>query len=137
MVKSEIIVKRLSKLDEYVRLLEHLREHSKDAIVNDPYVYGNVERYLQLAIQTVIDIGNHLLAEKKAREVNEYRDVLEKLGAEGIIPSQLAAKIAPMAGLRNILVHDYLDIDREKLYDLLRTHLDDFKEFGRHIAKLL
>ena len=49
----------------------------------------------------------------------------------------VAAKIAPMAGLRNILVHDYLDIDREKLYDLLRTHLDDFKEFGRHIAKLL
>lgn len=137
MVKNEIIVNRLNKLDEYVQLLERLREHPKNAVVSDPFVYGNVERYLQLAIQTVIDIGNHILAQRRIREINEYRDVLVQLGEEGIIPAGLAAKIAPMAGLRNILVHDYLELDRGKLYDFLQNHLKDFKDLARYIAKSL
>lgn len=137
MVKKEIIVSRLNKLQEYVLLLERLREYPREAIVSDPLVYGNVERYLQLAIQTVIDISNHILAERKIRGISEYRDLLERLGTEGIISTELADKIAPMAGLRNILVHEYLDVDRERLYSILHEHLGDFKEFGRQVARML
>ena len=137
MVSQESITRRLQKLEEYISLLERLREHPKKAILSDPFVYGNVERYLQLAIQTVIDISNYILAEKKVRGINEYRDALERLGAEGIIPEKLASRIVPMAGLRNILVHEYLDVDREKLYDILHHHLSDLKEFAKHISKVL
>ena len=34
-----------------------------------------------------------------------------------------------MVGLRNLLVHEYIEIDEEKLYQFL-DHLDDFMQFG-------
>ncbi len=111
MDRKEIILPRLGKLEDYVRLLERLREYPKDSILKDPFVYGNLERYLQLAIQTVLDISNHILAERKVRGISEYRDLLERLGSEGVISVELAARIIPMAGLRNILIHQYLDLD--------------------------
>jgi len=47
----------------------------------------------------------------------------------------LADKISPLAGLRNILVHDYLDIDLEKIHSLLTNNLSDFTQFAREISK--
>lgn len=50
MFDREVVQKRLEKLDEYVQLLERLSAEPKDKFVSDPLVYGNVERYLHLAI---------------------------------------------------------------------------------------
>jgi uncharacterized protein YutE (UPF0331/DUF86 family) len=60
-----LIAKRLSKLREYVSLLRILRNHPQEDFINDPFVIGNVERYLQLAIQAVLDICNHIVADDR------------------------------------------------------------------------
>lgn len=137
MVKPDLIQRRLKKLDEYIRILEKLRVNSKESFLNDPFIYGNVERYLQLAIQAVIDVCNHILADRNINGVVEYRDMIERMGKENFLPEDYAKRIASMAGLRNILVYEYLEIDRDRLYNILQTQLNDFKEFGKHIVKLL
>lgn len=43
MVRAESIIARLQKLEEYIRLLERLREYPKSALLEDPLVYGNWE----------------------------------------------------------------------------------------------
>ena len=137
MLNKELVVKRLSKLREYVVLLEVLRKRPRKDFFNDPFVYGNVGRYLQLSIQCVIDICNHFLAAKDARGIDGYREIILLAGKAKTIPDKLAKKIASMAGLRNILVYDYLDIDRAKLYEIVQKNLGDFKKFAVCIAKSL
>ena len=137
LVDALVVTKRLNKLREYIGFLNEIRLKSRDQFVTDPFVYGNGERYLQLAIQVILDIGNHILADRKLKEPEEYRDVMKILGEEGLLPQGLVEKLLPLVGLRNILVHDYLDIDRDKLYDALRQQLVDFEEFALHIRKLL
>jgi uncharacterized protein YutE (UPF0331/DUF86 family) len=132
-----IVSKRLAKLREYVELLKKLREVPKKRFVSDPFTYGNAERYTQLAIQVVLDIGNHVIADDKLGEVSEYRDVMKILGEAGYLPASLVERLLPLVGLRNILVHDYIEVDRAKLYQALQTGLKDFEEFGKHVAKLL
>ena len=137
MVDQLVVSRRLQKLRQYVELLRQLRRESRSRFISDPFVHGNAERYLQLAIQTVLDIGNHIVADRKLKEPQEYRDIIRTLGQEGLLSNELAERLVPLVGLRNILVHDYLEIDREKLYDALHNELDDFEEFATHIAKLL
>lgn len=55
----------------------------------------------------------------------------------GFLPIDLAQRLMPMAGLRNILVHDYLDLDRGKIYDLLQDCLEDFEQFATQISRKL
>jgi len=137
LVNKLIIQKRLRKLSEYVKLLKLLQKEKKEKFINDPFVYGNVERYLQLAIQSVIDISNHILSEHNINGISDYRDVIEKMGQEKFLPLEFAKHIAPMAGLRNILVHEYIEVEREKLYEILENYINDFNEFGKYITKML
>ena len=56
------------------------------------------------------------------------------MGKHGVIPKDFASKIEGMAGFRNILVHDYLEIDPRKVYQNLLNALKDFDEFARYIV---
>jgi len=46
-------------------------------------------------------------------------------------------RIKAMAGLRNILIHEYLRVDVPKLYGYLRNRLGDFTEFMSYTQKYL
>lgn len=137
MTDPVLIAKRLAKLREYVSLLRILRNHPLEDFIKDPFVIGNVERYLQLAIQTILDICNHIVADDKLGPVEEYRDAIRLLGEGGYLDSNLVQRLIPMAGLRNILVHDYLDVDRGRIYTLLQDRLEDFERFATQIGRRL
>ena len=57
MVRAEVVRKRLNKLDEYRLALHGMQKYSFEAFVRNPEYYGSSERFLQLAIDTKIDIG--------------------------------------------------------------------------------
>jgi len=42
-----------------------------------------------------------------------------------------------MIGFRNVLVHDYLDIDREIVYTVLQEDLSDLNQLKRLFAQFL
>lgn len=42
-----------------------------------------------------------------------------------------------MVRFRNILVHNYLDVDSTLVYEHLTHRLDDFEEFARAILKFV
>lgn len=64
MVDRYAVTARLAKVREYVALLKRIRGAATEAaFVKDPLVYGNAERYLQLAIQAVVDISHHVVAD--------------------------------------------------------------------------
>jgi uncharacterized protein YutE (UPF0331/DUF86 family) len=132
-----IVAKRLGRLREYVALLRKLRCRSREEFIQDPFVIGNVERYLQLAIQVVLDISNHIVADNRLGGVEEYRDAIRLLGENGYVEPDLAQRLMPMAGLRNVLVHDYLDVDRDRIYTFVQDRLEDFEAFAVQIGRLL
>lgn len=82
-------------------------------------------------------MGNHLIASLALAAPRDYHDVIVKLGEHGIIPRDFAAQIAPMAGFRNILVHEYLAVDLAEVYRILRERLDDFRLFAAHVERFL
>lgn len=134
MFDADLVQTKLEKLQQYVALLEKLSKQPMESFVSDAFVRGNVERYLQLSIQACLDIGNHLLASNSTISPEAYRDIFIYLGEKNIIPQELAEKIAPLAGLRNILVHDYMEVDITRLFSFLKNDLTDFKRFAEHIS---
>ena len=138
MVDRYIVQARIAKIQEYLALLRRIAKQAEQArFLKDPFIYGNAERYLQLAIQCVIDISNHAVADLKLRLPADNAELFELLAANRIITAALARKLTAMAGFRNILVHEYLEIDRRRVYSVLKNDLADFEKFIRAISKLL
>ena len=133
MVKREVVLTRISKLNQYIKFLYRIKEYSKSEYLNDPMIYGSTERFLHLAIECVIDIANHIIADMRYRKPDSNREIFEILFENKIINSNLKINLCNMAGFRNILVHDYIKLDREIVFDIIKNNLKDIEDF-RDIA---
>ncbi len=137
MVRAEVIRKRLNSLDDYLNILRRLQQYSAEEFLSDPERYGSAERFLQLAIESITDMGSHVIAEEDLGMVNWYSDIPTILAERGYISPGLKEKWIRMLGFRNILVHEYLEIDRRIVYEVLQHGLEDLETLGRFFACFL
>ena len=93
-----------------------------------------IERNLEVAAQAVIDIANRIISIELLEKPRDYYEAIIRLGEAEIVPLDFAQKLAPIAGFRNILVHDYMDINWDEVYNNLQQ-LDDLSQFMNHIRK--
>lgn len=133
MVRREVVIFRIDKLKEYLRYLEDVKEYSREEYIKNPLIYGSTERFLHLTIECVMDIANHLISDLRFRKPESNRDVFDILYENDIIDKKLKENLCNMASFRNILVHDYLKLDREIVYDIVLNNLDDIITFANII----
>jgi uncharacterized protein YutE (UPF0331/DUF86 family) len=126
---------RLERLEELLLQLDGFRARGRSAYDGDPEVKLATQHGLQLAIQICIDIAAYLVAASGRSGPDRYQDLFADLRIDGL-DDHLAARLGQAAGLRNILVHDYLDIDDEVVWGAL-DHLEDLREFAAFVVQRL
>jgi len=65
------------------------------------------------------------------------QELFDVLAARKVLPKPLSKRLISMAGFRNVLVHEYLEIDRRRVWRVLNDELGDFEKFIRAVSKLL
>ena len=71
---------------------------------------------MQLIVECATDINNMLLKINGQKGSSDYFNSFLDIAELNIIPVEFALQIAPSTGLRNILVHEYEEIDDEIVY---------------------
>lgn len=136
MVSPEVVRRRLRLLEKYVQRLGQLRAQTKiDAFISDEDVQAIAERYLQLAIESLLDIGQHIIASAGWEPAEDYAGVFETLREHGVLSDELYLRVRGMAGFRNLLVHGYADLDQRQVFQILRDHLDDLQDVAQVFQK--
>ena len=136
MTPGETIKARLQRLEGYLQLLEELQAEPRSTLLGDPIRRGALERYLQLAIEALLDIGNHLLAEQGLARPETYADVFRLLSEAGLLSESLLEESVGMAGFRNLLVHDYMRLEPARLGEILDTRLEVMRRLTETFARL-
>lgn len=137
MVDEAVVRDRLGTLRTNTRRLEGIVEAGRDRFVRDEDLFLKAERCLQLCLQAILDIGTHILAAETLDRPAGYEDVIPALGRAEMLAPGLVERLAGAAGLRNILVHDYLRIDLGLLFDHLTSGLGDFADFAAAVEQRL
>ncbi|MDP2626969.1 MAG: DUF86 domain-containing protein [Candidatus Rokubacteria bacterium] len=91
------------------------------------------ERILQEAIEAALDINAHLIAEDGGEIPEDYYGGFVRIGRMGIVGVGLADSLAPSAGLRNRLVHEYEALDDAKVLRAIRTALEVYPRYVQAI----
>lgn len=136
LVDVELVELKLRELDRYLAQLKKHQGVTASELSKDLDKAWTIEHGLQLSIQVVLDIGNHVLA-AEGTTVNEYAHIFSELARLKVIPEEYAQSVKGMAGFRNLLVHEYATIDMVKLTDVLNNNLEDFSLFASYIADYL
>jgi len=136
-LRPEAIHERIAKLEEVISRLESIRDIERDTFKGDFRNMWLAERGLELGAQAILDIGNHILAGHFGESAREYEEILGRLGARQVLPPELTARLRGLGGFRNILVHGYLTIDPDKVFDALQRSERDFTDFQAEILDWL
>lgn len=124
-----MVLRKLSAIDEYLQQIREFSGVSVDEYKSDWKSQRIVERTLQMLIETCADIANHIISDRNMRIPTSYSDTFKVLLENSVIDENLFAVMERMAKFRNIVVHQYEEVDAEIVIMILRKHLDDFVRF--------
>jgi uncharacterized protein YutE (UPF0331/DUF86 family) len=95
---NDEIATKLEQLREYITILKGYQHHQIEDLQTDHTLKGAVERYLEIALESTIDIGEMIISRENLKRPESYQDVFLILGEHGILPKNFAIKYAPYSG---------------------------------------
>lgn len=135
-IEAEIIKRKLAVIVENLKALEPIKNMKRREYEKDLYKRKATERLLQELIEAALDINIHIIVGTGNPVPDDYYESFIKAGELKIISSDLAEKLAPSAGLRNRLVHEYDMLDHsmvlkavgmaEELYPKYVKEINDY-----------
>ena len=138
MVNREVLLRRIEKAKEYLDFLFRIKDNCNlDEFKQNPMVYGSSERFLHLCIEAILDIGTHIISYENLGKIDFYSDVPKLLNQHGYLNKDLTDIFITIIGFRNILVHEYLEIDLDIVYKVMQDNLNDLEKILKEMAKLL
>lgn len=133
LLDKQLIDAKLMKLDEYQRELDELFRSSIADIKRESTKRHTAERLTQLIVDAMIDINIHLIRQGDLPPSDDLKGTFVTLGEHGVLDKAFAEKLAPVVGIRNILVHQYEDIDLDLFLQTLARERGDFPRYAQTI----
>ncbi len=127
--RKESILERLKKLEGVLENLEDQPVNDLEQYSSDLDLQWIVERGLEVASSIIFDLGNHILAGYYKVSVDEYEQILKQLAAKKVISNDLDEELRGLGGFRNILVHNYLNIDHKIVFNHYQKAQTVFPQF--------
>jgi uncharacterized protein YutE (UPF0331/DUF86 family) len=137
MFENETILRLVSQLQNALGRLELLQKISQKNFMKDPDKIGSCKYQFIVAIESCIDICNHIIARNGYRVPEDYGDTFKVMAEAGVIDEAFSTELRNMAKFRNRLVHLYWEVNDEQVYDILQTRLKDFKKLIKAMCVFL
>ena len=139
MLDANLIQRKIKLIQEDLSSLDDIGKYAFDEIVKDLVKFNAVERFLEKIIMRAIDINQHIVAEmgKGDEKIRGYEDTFYILADLDVYDKKFAEKIAPSAGLRNRLVHEYNDTQKEIIYASVGEAIEQYAKYCKYILEFL
>ena len=138
-IDIHFIRRKIKLIQEDLSELDRLAHYSFDEISRDHIKFLAVERLIEKIIMRAIDINQHMIAElgRGDERVRGYEDTFYVLSQLGIYGEEFAKQIAPSAGLRNRLVHEYNNTRQDLIYKSVSEAVGQYVEYCDSILKFI
>lgn len=131
MTHADLVLKKLVRIETCVQELRTLAK--PEAMKSDIKEQRFVEHTLQIAIEAALDIASHIVSDERLGEPETSHALFDLLAKNGWVPAEMLGTLHSMVGLRNIVVHEYDEVDLAILADVLANHLGDLLTFAAAI----
>jgi len=129
----------LNKKESIERCVQQIRRYyampSELPFEKDHLKQDAIAANLQRAAEQTIDLANHVIRKGKLGLPKESKESFEILARATVIPQELADKLKGMVGFRNIMVHQYQEMDIKIMVDVIEHRLDDLVVFTTHVME--
>ncbi len=133
MVDNVRISKLLERLNANIRHLETESKSSETRSADAIWLPG-IKYLFVVAIEDCVDVALHICATEALGTVRDNGHAFQVLAECKVISSELGLSLRKAVGFRNILVHEYVDVEDHIVTERL-ADLSDLREFSEVIAR--
>ena len=139
MLDYNFLQRKIKLIQEDLSKLEELSQYSFEDIAGDFIKLSAVERMLERIIMRAIDINQHIISEigKGDEPIRGYEDTFYALVRLDVYDDEFAKQIAPSAGLRNRLVHDYNHTEEKIIYESVKDAIRQYALYCNAVLTFL
>ncbi len=131
------------RLDYLLHTSSHIKSflerHERNALLEDFEAWHALKSMVQDSIQYMIDVCAHVFSSKDLGIASSYREYVEKLAGRGYMDAVLAEDLKVAIMIRNRLIHRYLMVKLEELWDfafkLTSELVQRFKKWALDVVK--
>lgn len=130
------LVERLAELRRHLDHLRDLTPRTPDgaALRRDLSLHNDVVFSLLMVAQLVIDVAGELSARRGDR-FEDYTEAIRNLSRDDMFPADLVAELERLPGFRNVVIHEYVALDLDRVVDALQR-LDPIERFAEIVRVL-
>lgn len=136
-VSRDVVVERLARLRSLLDEMRGIGVPTPAQLQSDHVTRYALERLVTLIVDAATALNSHVTARQLDRVATTYAETFDLAADAGVIDDELASRIRDSAKLRNLLVHDYANIDYDILAAALRRVLDDYHLYVQQVARWL
>jgi uncharacterized protein YutE (UPF0331/DUF86 family) len=128
------IGEKIKEIEQFLIELEDILPHDYDRY--DLKTKAACERYFEKIVEASVDLAFLIIKEHRFAMPEGYSQAFEILWSEGVISQQLCRRLQMAKGMRNIISHQYGNVDDLLVYHAITDELIlDIEEFLKYIIK--
>jgi uncharacterized protein YutE (UPF0331/DUF86 family) len=136
-VVDERRVRRLLlHMEESTVALEQLATADRAELGSDPVRLAGLKYFLVVSIEGCLQVSHHLCVSEGWGAPTDNADAVDRLGRHGALAADTAKRLRLAVGLRNVLVHQYVDVDDDRVLASL-DDVGDLRAFVNQVATWL
>ncbi len=135
-IDADVVEARLHDLSRRLKRVAAKKPTSLRQLTQDEDLQDIVSRNLELAIQTCIDVAAHLCGAYGVVPASSG-EAFSALADQGLITRALAQRLRRAVGFRNVLVHEYAEVDWKIVLRVIERDTKDLAAFGKAVLALI
>jgi uncharacterized protein YutE (UPF0331/DUF86 family) len=134
MVNPGVILRRTEQIEKHLEKLRPFISMSYDTFVKDEVAQDVVEYNLFQIVNHLIDILQHVVVDEEYGFPETAYDAAQILLQREILTQEDVEVFKKMVGFRNVVGHDYINVDKEIVYNILAQGEKDIRSLLTRIV---
>lgn len=134
---ADVVHQKLSLIEETLDTLQSLGEVTARRLAEDPVVAAAVERLLTRAVDLAVDVNSHAASSLLGRHPGGYAESFRMASTAGLLTTDLADRLVGSVGMRNVIVHQYAELDRDIVAAAVPKTIEGYREYVTAVARFV
>lgn len=131
-----VILNKVESIERCIKRIKEVVNYSDFSLKNFDH-QDSILLNLQRACQQSIDLAMYIVSQKSLGLPKTSKEAFTILEKNSILSKLTRENLGKMVGFRNIIIHEYQEIELEAINYILENRLNDFKLYTTEIIKFL
>ena len=137
MVDKDLIMAKAGSVRKHLNRIEMKRSVDLKTFLSDIDRQESILFNIQMAVQNCIDMAAHIISDEGFGVAGSTNAMFYLLEENGYLDTDLTEKMVRAVGFRNLIVHEYVRVELEQVFEIAQTGVQDISDYLQSIFRKL